>query len=64
MPADQNPSHRRIGFEQGDYTAQINCITVKIVMILIVGPKLEEARKHERSTKFSGRLPARTATWI
>jgi hypothetical protein len=33
--------------EQGDYTAQINCITDKqIVMFLIVGPKLEEARKH------------------
>jgi hypothetical protein len=33
--------------EQGDYTAQINCITDKdIVVFLIVGPTLEEARKH------------------
>ena len=33
--------------EQGDYTAQINCITEKnMVMFLIIGPKLEQARRH------------------
>ena len=36
--------------EQGDYTAQINCITDKnIVMFLVVGPTLEKARVHMKA---------------
>lgn len=36
--------------EKGDYTAQINCITDKeIVMFLVVGPKLEDARVHMKA---------------
>ena len=36
--------------EEGDYTAQINCIPDKnIVMFLIVGPALERARVHMKA---------------